>query len=140
MTKSVNKRRNGSSIIRLIDVVMILLFGFIAISEIDTRSKIQLAKSATVPITRPDREMVIYVGVLPNGEYLVEKESKRIERADVLLTYLQQKRESLQANNIRMKVRIRTNFDAPVKYAFAVVNICQRLNIPVGLDVVHKRG
>ncbi len=134
-----NKYRS-SLFIRLIDVVLILLFGFIAISEIDIRSQIKLAKSTTVPVTAPDREVVIYVGVLPDGRYLVEKESRMIEQPKVLAGYLQNKQSEFTTHHKRLKIRIRTNYDAPVKYAFAVVNICQELGIPVGLDVVHKKG
>ncbi|RMF62153.1 MAG: biopolymer transporter ExbD [Calditrichaeota bacterium] len=138
MKQKRKKKNGGGSIIRLIDVVMILLFGFIAISEIDTRSKIQLAKSTTVPITRPDREVVEYIGVLPDGRYLVEHETQQIDELEVLQLYLQNKLRAYQQASTRLKVRIRTNYDAPVKYAFRVVNICQNLGIPVGLDVVKK--
>ena len=44
----------------------------------------------------------------------------------------------MEARNIRMKVRVRANHDAPVRLAFAVVNICQEMKIPVGLDVIKK--
>ncbi len=134
------KKYRSNLFIRLIDVVLILLFGFIAISEIDIRSQIKLAKSTTVPVTAPDKEVVVYVGVLPDGRYLVEKESRVVDQLEVLAGYLQNKRSLFSSNHTRLKVRIRTNYNAPVKYAFAVVNLCQRLGIPVGLDVVHRKG
>lgn len=139
MNKSRRKQRYRTNlIIRLIDVVLILLFGFIAISEVSKRSKIRLAESTTVPATAPDRERVLYVGVLPDNRFLVEEETAVIDDPAALAAYLAQQREQLNARNIRMKVRVRANHDAPVRLAFAVVNICQEMKIPVGLDVIKK--
>ena len=139
MNKNRRKQRYRTNlIIRLIDVVLILLFGFIAISEVSKRSKIRLAESTTVPATVPDRERVLYVGVLPDNRFLVEEETAVIEDPAALAAYLAQQRERMEARNIRMKVRVRANHDAPVRLAFAVVNICQEMKIPVGLDVIKK--
>ena len=139
MNKNRRKQRYRTNlIIRLIDVVLILLFGFIAISEVSKRSKICLAESTTVPATVPDRERVLYVGVLPDNRFLVEEETAVIENPAALAAYLAQQRERMEARNIRMKVRVRANHDAPVRLAFAVVNICQEMKIPVGLDVIKK--
>ncbi|RMI00529.1 MAG: hypothetical protein D6681_11245 [Calditrichaeota bacterium] len=138
--KKRRRRVSTATIIRLIDVVMILLFGFIAISEISKKSQIQLPKSEAVPETAPDREQVVYVGVLPEGRFLVEEETAVIEDVTTLATYLQQQRRMLAQRNRRMRVRVRANYNAPVKYAFVVVNICQELKIPVGLDVIKKAG
>ena len=117
---------------------MILLFGFIAISEVSKKSQIKLAESTAVPATAPDRETVIFVGVLPDGRYLVEEESKVISNPNILVQYIDSKRNQLNNQNIRMRVRVRANHDAPVRYAFTVVDICQRMKIPVGLDVLRK--
>ncbi|MCB0260475.1 MAG: biopolymer transporter ExbD, partial [Calditrichaeota bacterium] len=113
MNKNRRKQRYRTNlIIRLIDVVLILLFGFIAISEVSKRSKIRLAESTTVPATVPDRERVLYVGVLPDNRFLVEEETAVIENPAALAAYLAQQRERMEARNIRMKVRVRANHDA----------------------------
>lgn len=130
------KRRGSGLIIRLIDVVFILLFGFIAISEVSKRSKIKLAKSVAVPASAPDRETVVYIGVLADGNYLVNDESQVITDLGLLEKYILRERVRLSRQNVLMRVRIRTSYNAPVKYAFAVVNICQDMKIPAGLDVI----
>jgi biopolymer transport protein ExbD len=132
------RRRISGLILRLIDVVLILLFGFIAISEVSRRSKIDLAESLSVPATAPDREIVVYVGVLPDGTYLVDEERSRIRGVDHLTTYISNQRDRLDDQNLRMRVRVRSNHDAAVEHAFALVNICQDMRIPVGLDVIRK--
>ncbi len=134
------RRRRSDLILRLIDVVLILLFGFIAISEVSQRSKIELAESSTVPAAAPDREEVVYIGVLPDQRYLVEGETRLIEDDASLLGYIRSKRSELNGRNLRMRVRVRANHNAPVQPAFRVVNFCQQMKIPVGLDVVKKTG
>lgn len=136
MSKRKKKRVSGL-IIRLIDVVLILLFGFIAISEISKKSTIKLAKSVAVPASAPDRETVVYIGVLPDGRYLVNDESQVIKDATLLTEYIRSEWVRLNRQNVLVRVRVRTNHDAPVKHAFAAVNICQDMKIPVGLDVIR---
>ncbi len=132
------KKYSSGLIIRLIDVVLILLFGFIAISEVSKKSRIKLAESAAVPATAPDREQVVYIGVLPDGRYLVNEERAVIDDEAVLQRFILAERQRLNAKRIRMRVRVRANYDAPVKYAFRVVNLCRQMKIPAGLDVVRK--
>lgn len=138
LTKKKKRRAASGLIIRLIDVVLILLFGFIAISEISKKSRIDLPESEAVPATAPDREVVVYIGILPDGRYLVEDETSVIDDPATLMRYVLQKQGELNSRNIRMRVRVRANHDSQVRYAFTVVNICQETKIPVGLDVIKK--
>jgi biopolymer transport protein ExbD len=138
LTKKKKRRAASGLIIRLIDVVLILLFGFIAISEISKKSKIDLPESEAVPATAPDREVVVYIGILPDGRYLVEDETAIIGDPASLARYVIQKQSELNSRNIRMRVRVRANYDSEVRYAFTIVNICQDTKIPVGLDVIKK--
>jgi len=130
------KKYQSGLIIRLIDVVMILLFGFIAISEVNKKSMIKLAKSVAVPSTYPDRETVVFIGILPDGRFLVKDETSIITNIATLRRYIQSEKNRLNRQKIRMRVRIRSNYNTPVKYSFSVVRICQDLKIPVGLDVI----
>ena len=57
----------GGNILRLIDIVLILLFGFISISEVSQRSRIRLAESTETPQSPPDKEEIIVVGISPEG-------------------------------------------------------------------------
>ena len=130
----------NSMIIRLVDVVFILLFGFISISEIDRKSQIKLPKSIQVPPSMPDKEQVIFIGVLPDGAYLVDDEMVSITEVSMLEKYIYGLKKQLLSSGIKMKVRVRANYDASVKYAFRVVEICQNGKIPVGLDVIKTKG
>lgn len=139
MVKAKKRKRLPSGlIVRLIDVVFILLFGFIAISEIDRRSQIKLAKSETEAPNLPDREQVVFIGVLPDGRYLVDDETKVIVEPDMLARYIIDIRDVLAEQNAALRIRVRANHDAAVKYAFPVVSICRELEVPVGVDVIKK--
>ena len=136
MKRRKKKRVQSGLIIRLIDVVFILLFGFIAISEVDRRSQIKLAISKAVEKNLPDREAVVFVGVLPEGKYLVENESDVLDSLNALIAYFKEKRLQLEAKNIKMRVRIRASRDGAVKYTFPIVNVCNEMQLPVGMDVL----
>ncbi|MEM7414483.1 MAG: hypothetical protein AAF389_03240 [Gemmatimonadota bacterium] len=64
-------------LIRFIDIGLIVLFGFLMISEIDALSRVELADAST-PIEEPepeedDRRAPIFVDVLPSGGFVVSE-------------------------------------------------------------------
>ena len=132
------KRRRVGLILRLIDVIFILLFGFIVISEVERKSQIKLAESQTSAPDIPDKELVVFIGVLPTGEYLVENEEMLVENLKELEKYIRLKKLHFQALQTKMRIRIRASRDAAVKYAFPIVRICKEEHIPVGMDVIKK--
>lgn len=123
---------------RLIDVVLILLFGFISISEISRRTQITLPKSKNIRISDPDKEAILIVGITKNGHYLIENESEVITNARLLRYYIVTKRAEFEKKNAELRVRIRSDFNAPVKYTILLANICDAMQIPKSIDVQHK--
>lgn len=132
------KKRRLGLILRLVDVIFILLFGFIVISEVERKSVIKLAKSETSLPDVPDKEVVVFIGVLPSGHYLIEKETQVVDNLQDLERFIDAQLQIYASQNLRMRVRIRANFDAPVKYAFPVVGACRERGIPVGVDVIKQ--
>ncbi|MCA9740165.1 MAG: biopolymer transporter ExbD [Deferribacteres bacterium] len=132
------KKRRTGLVLRLVDVIFILLFGFIIISEVERKSVIKLAKSKTTLPDIPDKEVVVFIGVLANGQYLIEKETQVVDNLLDLEHYLDIQMQFFADQNLQMRVRIRANFDAPVKYTFPVVGACRERGIPVGVDVIKK--
>jgi biopolymer transport protein ExbD len=128
---------SSGMIMRLIDIVLLLLFGFISISQINRKSLIALPKSAAVPLAVPDREEVVFVGVMPDGTFLVENETRSIVDPRVLQVYLRQTQAKLAAQKTRMRVRIRANWDVPMTHVFRAVSSCETLKLPTGLDVIR---
>lgn len=130
----------SGTMLRLIDVVFILLFGFISISEISEKSNIELPKSTETPPSNPDKEHVLFVGINSQGSYLVESESQSIGSVGGLYAYLQSKVDAANRAGEALRVRIRSNWDTPIKYTMAAADICDNLNIPKGIDVRRVAG
>jgi biopolymer transport protein ExbD len=130
----------GSGIvIRLIDVVLILLFGFISISEVSQKTQISLPKSTEVPLSNPDKEEILIIGITTDGEYLVDEESRKIVDVRILENYIWDKQMAYIALEAKMRVRIRSDRDAPAKYTMRLARLCDQLNIPKSIDVEHRR-
>lgn len=126
----------GGIVIRLIDVVLILLFGFISISEISSKSLIHLPKSEQMAYSLPDREDLLIIGITPEGKFLVEDETEMITDFNALKYYIVLKNEENLKNNVETRIRIRSNWNTPIKYTIAVANVCDMLHIPKGMDVL----
>lgn len=130
----------GGGLIRLIDVVFILLFGFISISEVSEKSQIELPKSSETPPSNPDKEEVLFVGIDSHGRYLVENENKTVLGAENLYAYLSEKVTAANERGAPFRVRIRSNWDTPIKYTMAAADICDHLNVQKGIDVRRVGG
>jgi biopolymer transport protein ExbD len=116
---------------------MLLLFGFISISQISRKSIIALPRSASVQPAVPDREEIVFIGVLPDGTFLVENETRSIVEPAVLQIYLRQTQARLAAQKTNMRVRIRANWDVSMSHVFKAVASCDALKLPTGLDVIR---
>ncbi len=128
----------GGIIVRLIDVVLILLFGFISISEISRKSKIFLPKSTQTQPTNPDHESILIIGITSQGKYLVNNESLMISDFESLREYIIEKNKTDLLNDSRTRVRIRSNWNTPIRYTVFLANLCDDLNIAKGIDVIRK--
>ncbi|MDZ7292794.1 MAG: biopolymer transporter ExbD [candidate division KSB1 bacterium] len=125
---------SAGMIVRMIDIVMILLFGFICTAELSTQSKITLPATVELPAVNPDPEMVVFVGILRDGTYLLENETSGTQSLDKLEQYLLAKRNELAKSRYKMRVRLRANHDTPIRFVMKAADICDRINsdtIPV---------
>ncbi len=141
MLKRKRRRKYASGLmVRLIDIVFILLFGFVAISEVDRMSKVKLAKSDSVSKNRPEQKTVIYISIPADGVYWVENETRRLDTIQEVERYILQKRDQYAEKNIDLDVRIRASHNSAVKYAFPVVRRCQNMNVHVEMDVIRQES
>jgi biopolymer transport protein ExbD len=128
----------GGIVIRLIDVVLILLFGFISISEISSKSLVNLPKSSQTKYSLPDNENLLIIGIMSDGQYLIENENELLSNFKALKFYIVTKNDENIKNKIETRVRIRSNWDTPIKHTLALANLCDFLGIPKGIDVILK--
>jgi biopolymer transport protein ExbD len=129
--------RQSGYILRFVDVVLILLFGFISISSID-RSMVDPPESAETPVLQPDREEVVFVSIQRNGTMLVEDEAQRLGSLRALQAYLQQKRQ--QYGDVPMKVRLRSSQTAPMRYLMDAASLCDQMGIRKSIEVKINRS
>lgn len=132
----------GGNILRLIDIVLILLFGFISISEVSHRSQIQLPQSTETPQSPPDKEAIIIVGISKDGQYLVGNESHALNTLQELQSYLLGEKQKAVQTNRSLRVRVRPNWNTPIEHAMMVAAVCDQLSLPKGLDVrrINNKG
>lgn len=130
----------GSGIvIRLIDVVLILLFGFISISEVSQQTKVNLPRSTQVPLSNPDKEEILIIGINSDGIYLVDEEETEIDDLRILEAYIHTKQDAYLIQGANIRVRIRSDRNAPAKYTMQLATLCDQLNIPKSIDVERRR-
>lgn len=129
-------RRSGF-IVRFVDIVLILLFGFISISSI-RETRIQLPHSQESQAPLPDVEEVVFIGITSAGTYLVDQERTALQTAGELREFISDRITALSPNPV--KVRIRASHDTPMGYLVVAANVCDALGVPKAFEVEMQTG
>lgn len=124
--------KNSRFLLRFVDVVLILLFGFIVISDIDEDSQIELPSSTETDLLTPGNEIVLYIGITSEGDYIDERENILLQTEQDLKSYI--RRHKNRYGDLA-KVRIRANHDAKAIYTIRAAQICDELEIRKAVDV-----
>ena len=119
-------------VVRFVDVVLILLFGFISISSVRA-TEVDLATSTEAPTPPPDFEEVLFVAIRPDGTFLLDEERVEVRGARELLRYLGAELERMGDQPVR--VRIRASRYAPMRYLVDAARVCDELGVPKALEV-----
>ncbi len=119
-------------ILRFVDVVLILLFGFISISNLQD-TEVNLPESSETAPVAMDTEEVVFIGVLPEGNYLIENETILVSSIDLIREHLG--KAIRESGGGPLKVRIRSSKDATARDAFAVAALCDELGLAKALEV-----
>ncbi len=119
-------------LLRFVDVVLILLFGFIVISDIDEDSQIVLPSSTETEQFTPDAEIVLYIGITSDGEFIDERENIHLQSDRYLRSYIQNHKNRY---GDLAKVRIRANYDTQAQHAIRAAQICDELEVKKAVDV-----
>lgn len=124
-------------VVRFVDVVLILLFGFISISSVRA-TEIELPESTETPAPPPESDEVLFVGIRPDGTYLVDEERTEIRGARALLAFVDGELERLGDRPV--KVRIRASRDTPMRFLVDAARVCDQLGVPKALEVQMAGG
>jgi len=130
------KLGTNNLVIRLIDVVFNLLFGFIAISQIGLSAAIEPPKSTEAVESAPDAAVTIIVGVTKEGTYPVDAGNLVLNNIGAVKGYLAEKMTKASTQGQQLGIRIMADWDSSVEYSLALARLCRELGIPKGLDVI----
>ena len=130
------KKKKSGIVVRLIDVVLILLFGFISISQIDDASMVDLPISSETKLATPDTENLIPISIYHRRGnqwiYLVENETKSLSNIDAVHLYLKRKKRFFKRD---IRVKIYSESMAPIKYTMQLTDLCEQLKLKKSLIV-----
>ena len=119
-------------ILRFVDVVLILLFGFISIASID-QSDLEPPESTETERMLPDQEELIFVSVTRDGEFLVEEETVSLTSTTDLRQYLEERIDAY--GDAPVKVKLRSSWDAPIQHLIAAANVCDQIGVQKAVEV-----
>jgi len=136
------KAKKGGLVVRLIDIVLNLLFGFIVISTVDKSSVIRLSETTDMKPTKLDKEQVLVVGIIDGGRYQLENPERSSGNAQIPMKklssvkhFISERNDYFKKKEKKMKVRIQANWYLPVKYIMGVAIHCDSLKIDKSLHV-----
>ena len=121
----------GGIIIRLIDVALILLLGFIAISDIRMRAQLKLPSSSSESETKKVQRLV-FVIIDPDGIFSLkhnENLETNLNSINALEKSLLQIRNNLEKENAEMVVLIEPDTNTIVQHTVDVLDLCEKHKI-----------
>jgi biopolymer transport protein ExbD len=125
----------GGLIIRLIDVALIILFGFIAISDIKVKAQVKLPTNAPESRPRGERQLV-RVAIGPDGRFEVidADDVEKISDLSALEALLRQRADAYRRRNSEMVVLIEPDGDSMIQLTVSVMDICEKYGIPKNIN------
>ena len=125
-------KNQAGFIVRFVDVVLILLFGFISISTI-RETTVVLPSSEEAIILPPNTDETVYVGIDSDGSFLVDEERRVLTSVDDLERYVSDIAR-LRSAEVPV-IRIRAMYDAPMGTVQAAIQLCTATGFETSLAV-----
>lgn len=125
----------GGIVVRLIDIVLNLLFGFMCISTMERKSPVKLPQSDLPVQSQIQKEQLLVISINQQEQFLIESENLILPNFDAVKNLILTRNESFKKLDRTMKVRIRSYWNLPIRYTMRIANFCRDENIPVGMDV-----
>lgn len=133
-------------LIRFIDIGLIVLFGFLMISDIDALSRVDLAGARQdvaepAEVTPDDERGFIAVDILPDGRFLVsdprDPESPVLGAVSIaaLERALSSRHEQHEMSGSETVVLIQPDPDSAVQFTIDVMDACDRLGFAKSLQM-----
>ena len=125
-------------IVRMVDVVLIVLFGFLMISKIQEQVDIPLPHSKGENLAAQIEKDVFDVFIRADGriqcgwidsKYEVQMPLDNTDRSFAMIKYNELKDLVAEANPGKMPVAIQAEFNAPTQFTVDVLDICKDLGM-----------
>lgn len=120
--------------LRLIDIVLILLFGFISISHFDRSLTVDLPRAGHLPRLQPDFTRQAVVAVTAEGAIVCGMDRLRMAGTEDLRDWL----AAEQAAGA-VQVRLRTDRARPAAEVALVQDLCLELDMGLTLELIRER-
>jgi len=123
-------------IIRLIDIVLIVLFGFITISDIDIKAALSLPAKKSKKLSQVEKKpkVAFFVEIDKNEIFLIARQGERKVRKKGIVEldkYLNHLKESVQRREKKdIAVILKPMEDSPVQSTVDVLDLCEKHRIP----------
>ncbi len=119
-------------LIRLIDVVLIILVGFVSVADIVPKSQIKLPQKDKEKEQQQEEIPIVYLGVLTEGYYIkVDEDSSYF--ADENFAALEMNLVNYYYNHPQSQILILPDDLSPIQNTINVIDLCQEYNIPKNL-------
>ena len=126
----------GGTIIRLIDVVLIILLGFLGITDFEIKSQIKLP-SAGRGQQQEIKQQVVYLNIENSNKFILTEGQQTIAQIDSIKTLeriITNLNNSYVLDNKRMVVVIEPGMESVVQTTVDVMDICEKYQIPKSLS------
>ena len=121
----------GGTIIRLIDVVLIILLGFLGITDFEVKSQVKLP-SAVENGQREIKQQFIFLDILNDNHFEIIDEQntiKKVESIEILEKTLIQLNNYYLQNFKQMILIIEPNLESVIQTTVDVMDICEKNQI-----------
>jgi len=118
----------GGLIIRLIDVVLILLLGFISISDLTVKTQVKLPQGANESNTTIQKSQAVFIKIDKDGLFEIDDGiNKTPGISDINL--IEQRLIDLKKSFHNLVVIIEPDPDSIIQIAVDLIDICEKNNI-----------
>jgi len=137
------RKKQGTSLslmLRMIDVVFILLFGFIAVSQITVAEAAKPPESTETTALAPVGKDVLIIRVDDEGKYAIDGQDITFQSFKEMARFLEHTKDSRTLAGKELNVRIRLSWDSQIEHCLKIARLCRDLDIPKGIDINYRKA
>ena len=124
----------GGFIIRLIDITLIILFGFISISDLKVQGLIKLPQLVEGEDSQQQIiPLVIKIAGAQQFEYIENRQARPASSLAELEIFMEETVDRHQQERGNILVFIKPDIDTPVQLTVDVIDLCRKFNLTKNL-------